>query len=187
MKPRKLFVSVLLPGTLLALFWTPGLAQVPSPHPEYDLWSTAPRGQKTWDPSDVTPLHEQRSARHRAFIQNGLPVEYRAQPSPYPMARGVIDDGGQLYARHCKACHGAKGLGDGEAGKDLAPSPALLAYLSERPAAIDGYLLWTLSEGGKPFGTDMPAFKDQLTRREIWQIVAFLRAGLPPATPAKAN
>ena len=43
----------------------------------------------------------------------------------------------------------------------------------------DEYLLWAISEGGAPFGTDMPAFKDALSRDEIWQIIAYMRAGFP--------
>jgi hypothetical protein len=76
-------------------------------------------------------------------------------------------------------CHGERGLGGGEAADDLTPSPALLAYLVQQPIAVDQYLLWSISEGGKEFGTAMPAFKDTLTRDQIWKIIAYLRAGLP--------
>ena len=34
-------------------------------------------------------------------------------------------------------------------------------------------------EGGDPFGTEMPAFKDRLTEEQIWQIIAYMRAGFP--------
>jgi mono/diheme cytochrome c family protein len=51
--------------------------------------------------------------------------------------------------------------------------------------AVDEYLLWTISEGGKPFDTDMPAFKDVLTPEEIWQVIAFMRAGFPEGVTMK--
>jgi hypothetical protein len=70
-------------------------------------------------------------------------------------------------------------LGNGDLAQALSPSPALLAYLIQQPFAIDQYLLWSISEGGKQFGTAMPAFKDVLTEQQIWQIVAYLRAGFP--------
>jgi mono/diheme cytochrome c family protein len=70
-------------------------------------------------------------------------------------------------------------MGDGEAGKSLTPSPALLAWMIQRPVAVDEYLLWTISEGGTEFKTGMPAFKDTLSREEIWKIVAYMRAGFP--------
>ncbi len=65
----------------------------------------------------------------------------------------------------------------------LTPSPALLAYLVQQPIAVDQYLLWTISEGGQAFGTAMPAFKKVLSQDEIWEIVAYLRAGLPMVEP----
>ena len=71
------------------------------------------------------------------------------------------------------------GLGDGEGAGDLTPSPALLAYLVQQPIAIDQYLLWSISEGGKDFGTAMPAWKDTLSEDQIWKIIAYLRAGFP--------
>ena len=49
----------------------------------------------------------------------------------------------------------------------------------QQPIAIDQYLLWTISEGGQQFGTAMPSFKTELTQDQIWQIVAYLRAGFP--------
>jgi mono/diheme cytochrome c family protein len=84
-----------------------------------------------------------------------------------------------LYADNCALCHGPTGMGDGEAGRALNPSPALLAYMINMPMAVDEYLLWTISEGGEPLGTDMPAFKDVLTTEEIWNVIAFMRAGFP--------
>ena len=55
----------------------------------------------------------------------------------------------------------------------------LLAHLIRMPDAVDEYLLWAISDGGKPFGTKMPAFKDALTEEQIWQIVTYMRAGFP--------
>ncbi|MGE5767177.1 MAG: c-type cytochrome, partial [Bacteroidota bacterium] len=113
------------------------------------------------------------------FIQAGVPLEYRSRRSPYPQTPGVIADGGTLYAQHCRSCHGASGRGDGDAGLDLVPSPALLAHLMDAQGSVDEYLHWSVAEGGKPFGTAMPAFKDRLAEQEIWQIVAYMRAGFP--------
>jgi mono/diheme cytochrome c family protein len=58
----------------------------------------------------------------------------------------------------------------------------------DQPIAIDSYLLWTISEGGVAFGTKMPAFKNALSKQQIWQVVAYLRAGFlavgsAPAAP----
>jgi mono/diheme cytochrome c family protein len=42
-------------------------------------------------------------------------------------------------------------------------------------------MVWTISEGGALFGTDMPAFKNTLSRDDIWRIVTYMRAGFPKA------
>ena len=126
------------------------------------------------------PAVDQRAERHRVFLQEGVPLEYRSRRSPYPAATMVIRDGEDLYRQHCAACHGVNGQGDGEAGKDLTPPPALLAQLIKRRRSIDEYLLWTISEGGKRFGSDMPAFKATLDDNEIWQIVTYMRSGFLP-------
>ena len=77
------------------------------------------------------------------------------------------------------SCHDASGMGHGDAGLALYPSPALLAHLLRMPQAVDEYLLWAISEGGESFGTAMPVFKDALGRERIWQIITYMRAGFP--------
>jgi hypothetical protein len=64
-------------------------------------------------------------------------------------------------------------------GSRSTPSPALLAHLLRIPQAADEYFLWAISEGGEPFGTAMPVFKDALAQDQIWQIITYMRAGFP--------
>lgn len=147
--------------------------------PGMDLWTHEREAAPYWQSESAGAEVESRAKRHREFMEGGVPVEYRSHSSPYPAATKVIEAGGELYVAHCAECHGARGLGDGKAGLDLTPSPALLAYLIERPRAVDEYLLWSISEGGAQFGTAMPAFKDRLSEDQIWQIVTYMRAGFP--------
>ena len=44
-------------------------------------------------------------------------------------------------------------------------------------AALDSYLIWSISDGGKAFGTEMPAYKRRLSENQIWQIITFMRSG----------
>jgi mono/diheme cytochrome c family protein len=120
-----------------------------------------------------------RMQRHWTYMHVGLPKEYDGARSTVEVSDASISEGGKLYAENCASCHGKTGLGDGEAGKSLTPSPALLAHLIQRPMAADEYLLWSISEGGKEFKTAMPAFKDKLSREQIWKIVAYMREGFP--------
>jgi mono/diheme cytochrome c family protein len=117
--------------------------------------------------------------RHWIFMNQGVPAEYRGQTSTVAPTEATIREGAALYAGNCASCHGPTGQGDGEAGRALDPSPALLSYMIRMPMAVDEYMLWTISEGGKSLGTEMPAFKDTLTAEEIWKVVAFMRAGFP--------
>ncbi len=144
-----------------------------------DPWNIEIREGPKWDPRNAPPQLQPRAKRHIEFIQAGVPVEYRSQRNPYPTVTKAIDAGREVYQSACIACHGPRGRGDGDAGLDLVPSPALLTQLTKEQGAADEYLLWTLSEGGAPLGTAMPAFKGRLTEAQIWQVISFLRAGLP--------
>jgi mono/diheme cytochrome c family protein len=118
-------------------------------------------------------------ARNMFYMHNGVPPQYRGQTSPLQVTPRVIQEGAALYGQQCAACHGTRGFGDGEAGRGLQPPPANLAVMIESPMLNDEFLLWTVSDGGVPLGTGMPAFKGTLSTQEIWKIVAFMRAGFP--------
>lgn len=155
--------------------------------PGLDLWSQERRAAPYWESTETTQGLQSRVARHREFMAAGVPLEYRGRSSPYPAATMVIQDGGRLYKAHCATCHGAKGLGQGVASNDLTPSPALLTYMIKRQQTVDEYLLWTISEGGAQFGSEMPAYKGLVTDRQIWQIVTYMRAGFPDIGEAGQN
>jgi mono/diheme cytochrome c family protein len=125
------------------------------------------------------------------FVNKEVPEDYLKATNNVGYTTKAIAAGGPLYAAQCKRCHGETGLGNGELAQDLTPSPALLAYLMQQPIAVDQYLLWSISEGGKQFNTAMPAFKNVLTQEQIWQIIAYLRAGFPEiegqGTPAESG
>ena len=122
--------------------------------------------------------------RHWTFMRNGVPAPYEDARNPMTGTPDTLRAGAALYAERCASCHDASGMGKGDAGNALYPSPALLAHILRMPQAVDEYLLWAIAEGGQPFGTAMPAFKDALTREQIWQIITYMRAGFPPIDEA---
>ena len=128
---------------------------------------------------EMGPDQRSRLVRHRTYMIEGVPESYQGAANPVDRSRKVVMAGAVLYATHCVACHGQKGRGGGDAGLTLKPSPALKTYISRRPWAADEYLLWSVAEGGVPFGSTMPAFREQLTRQQMWQIIAYMRAGFP--------
>jgi mono/diheme cytochrome c family protein len=43
------------------------------------------------------------------------------------------------------------------------------------PIISDGYLDWTVAEGGVPVGSTMPPFKDVLKPIDIWKVILFVQ------------
>lgn len=168
----------------------------PQSHPPrgFDYWQPEWMVKELWGPGRMPKGMMARLLRHTTYMTYGVPPEYDgaksvAAPGPETTAAGAA-----IYTQNCASCHGKDGLGDGDAENALSPSPALLAYMIRRPISVDEYLLWTVSDGGQQFQSQMPAFKDKLTRDEIWQVIAYMRAGFPqvdaagkPMPPAKAK
>ena len=146
---------------------------------DQDIWSPNWLNRSVWDKSQDQGVLSKRKARHLSFMQNGVPVEYKGARNPLSALTTTITEGRALYENSCKSCHGSNGNGDGMLANDLSPSPALLSFLISMPMSVDEYLLWSISEGGIAFGSEMPAFTSELAREEIWKIVVFMRAGFP--------
>ncbi len=187
MIPRKSLVASAM-FVLVLVFWFAhvGQAREPMHKDRMDMWGPNwvhrdRMGGGNWTKGDG---HHQRMRRHRTYMQSGVPKEYAGKTNPLTPEPHIIGTGQSLYAQNCASCHGAQGMGDGEAGKALNPSPALLAHMIKMPMFVDEYLLWAISEGGQPFGTAMPAFKDALNEDDIWKIVSYMRAGFTE-TPAQ--
>jgi mono/diheme cytochrome c family protein len=152
-----------------------------APRPGVDYWQPDWMVRELWGPGRMPAGMMVRLLRHTTFVQYGVPKDYEGLASPVRPGPDAVAAGRKVFAANCASCHGADGLGSGEAARALSPSPALLAYMIRRPIAVDPYLLWTISEGGAQFGSEMPAFKDTLSRDEIWQVIAYMRAGFPNA------
>ena len=152
-----------------------------------DYWQPLWMQRELWGPGQLPPGMRARLLRHFTFMQYGVQKQYEGAKSTVGNSKATIEAGGKLYAQKCASCHGKEGLGDGDAPRSLMPSPALLAFMIQRPIAVDEYLLWSIAEGGAQFQTEMPAFKDTLAREDIWKIVAYMRAGFPghAGTPPK--
>jgi len=161
----------------------PGPASPPGRN--FDYWQPDWMVRELWGPGHIPKGMKVRMLRHSLYMQYGVPSEYAgAATNLRAPAAADIAAGQALYSQNCASCHGKDGMGSGESGKALSPSPALLAYMITRPVSVDEYLLWAISDGGAQFETEMPAFKDKLKRDDIWRIIAFMRAGFPDGTDA---
>lgn len=118
--------------------------------------------------------------RHHLVAIWGIPEPYTDMTNPLPRRHETLQRGLAIYTQHCASCHGKRGAGDGEAGKDLEPAPGNLVWLSDVPEKKwDPYIYWTTAEGGAMLGTAMPAYKDTLSSDDIWAVAAYIEANLP--------
>ena len=123
-------------------------------------------------------------ARKQHVIMNGLPRAYSVARDPLPDTAAKLRRGRTLFDSHCTACHGWTGQGSGPEAFALVPAPADLEWLARTPKArSEPYMYWTIAEGGRQFESDMPAFKDRLSKKDMWAVIAYVRAGLPRGSP----
>jgi len=88
-----------------------------------------------------------------------------------------------LYAKHCAACHGVTGLGDGVlAPKIKTPMPSFAD--AARMAATSPYRIFNVLFEGRP-GTLMPAYGDKLEPSELWELSYYVTGLRHGALPAK--
>lgn len=177
-------VAVLVPALLTSPAFSQDQSAKPPAKPAVDYWQPDWMVRELWGPGHMPRAMMVRLLRHTTFMQYGVGPAYEGKKSTVPKTPETIAAGGKIYATNCASCHGPKGEGNGEAAFALSPSPALLAYMIQRPISVDEYLLWTISEGGKQFETKMPAFKDKLSEDDIWRVVAYMRAGFPDTETA---
>ena len=122
--------------------------------------------------------------RKQFVIMQGIPKPYATARDPSPDTKAKLRSGAIVFDRHCSSCHGWTGQGTGPEAFALVPAPADLEWLARTPKRrSDPYMYWSVAEGGSQFESDMPAFKDRLSTKDRWAVIAYIRAGLPRATP----
>lgn len=120
--------------------------------------------------------------RKQQVIMHGVPRPYTNMHDPQPDTDAKLRHGRLIFERNCAACHGSTGEGTGPDAFAQVPAPADLQWLARTPKnRAQPYMYWTVSEGGQSFDSQMPAFKDKLSKKDIWSVIAYVRAGLPGA------
>ncbi|HYB40270.1 MAG TPA: CopD family protein [Candidatus Methylomirabilis sp.] len=102
---------------------------------------------------------------------DAYPTTYLRSPIAYSAAS--IARGEALFAGNCAVCHGTFGEGDGPAAAALARRPADLTG-AHTAAHTSGDMYWWLTNGIKD--SPMPAFREQLSPRDRWDLINFLHA-----------
>jgi len=139
----------------------------------YDIikinWPTFLKTQPSFKPmEDPLPVPAQSvPIEGPAYIPNmGAPA------NPVPADDASVGRGAELFHINCTACHGADGKGDG---------PVAAFLKNKKPADLTSPAVQFLSDGaifmvitnGRPGA--MPALNENLTVRERWDVVNFIR------------
>ena len=103
-----------------------------------------------------------------------LPPDAADTKNPLTVDNNVLAIGRKVFADKCQKCHGEKGLGD---GPDADPDHAEEMNLTNPKRADrnpDGVVFYKVSNGRR--SPKMPAFKDELSREQIWSVVAYAQS-----------
>src|SRR5690349_13638454 len=108
---------------------------------------------------------------------------YQAKPWPVPdknakTANPVksnaesIKLGKEVWSKHCAACHGKAGAGDGSKAASL-ETPMEDMSTAAVQSQTDGALYYKIAEGRD----EMPSFKKKITdTEELWSVVNYIRS-----------
>lgn len=126
------------------------------------------------------PMPAREARRLAAYLMSAS-----ASPTPPPSATqaprvlepGDEENGEALYGRHCAACHGTSGGGDGWNAVNLPVPPTPHANATLMSARADDTLYDGISAGGFVLDKSnlMPAFGELLSPAQIRSLVAHIR------------
>ena len=112
------------------------------------------------------------SAQYQGWL---IPPGGRDEKSPLTSSEDVIRKGQALFTANCARCHGPEGRGSGPDSDHAADLTDDLRI----DLNTEGVLFYKIWNGHavqlRVQVDDMPAFKDRLTREEVWSIVEHLK------------
>jgi mono/diheme cytochrome c family protein len=102
-----------------------------------------------------------------------VPAKYKTmKPTVSLTDKTVVANGKELWAKHCKSCHGAMGAGDGPKAAML-KTPMTNFSGKDFQAQTDGEIYYKTLYGKD----EMPAFDKKITTpADQWALVAYMRS-----------
>ncbi len=122
----------------------------------------------------------------KSIVVKGKTVDLTSLKNPYQKGSSKypehLEEGAEVYFRNCYLCHGDLLDGKGVFGDRFFPPPANFRHPANgviyKPQA---YAYWRIMKGGaglpeklNPWDSAMPAWEDQLTETEVWEVIAFI-------------
>jgi len=93
-----------------------------------------------------------------------------------------LEMGGRLFGIYCTPCHGYQGKGDGLVGKKLIMQPYDLTA-DQTKERTDGFIFGYMTFGGAV----MPSYANDLSPRERWNVINYVRKVLQQGGTVQAN
>ena len=99
-----------------------------------------------------------------------VPEKSKSAANPVKSDAASLESGKALYDKHCKSCHGAKGLGDGPKAKELETPTG--DFSADLKGQTDGELFFKTKEGRD----DMPSFAKKIpSDNDIWSVINYIK------------
>lgn len=109
-----------------------------------------------------------------------IPPEAQTMKNPLPVDAKLVAIGKAIYKDKCQKCHGPQGKGDGpDADPDVAEDMDL-TNPKRASRNTDGVVFYKAWNGRKK--PKMPAVKDDLTKDQLWAVVAYVQTLRRPTT-----
>jgi mono/diheme cytochrome c family protein len=152
-------------------------------------------GRLSWTLSIVLTLAAFSVAAGHAFQQPGktepaakssgsgwqLPPDAEDTKNPLTVDAKLLATGKSIFKDKCQKCHGPSGKGDGpDADPDAQENMDLTSArrAARNPEGVMFYKAWNGRKKPK-----MPAFKDELTKEQVWAVVAYAQSLRKTSTP----
>ena len=103
-----------------------------------------------------------------------LPESAATEKNPVAVSPATLAAGRRLFREHCQRCHGPRAKGDGSDADPKLRARMDLTSAERADRNPDGVVFHKIFNGRqKP---KMPAFKDKLTKDQVWTLVAFVQS-----------
>jgi mono/diheme cytochrome c family protein len=117
-----------------------------------------------------TPAQGRQGAARNGW---NIPAGAAEEKNPLTVNDGVIAAGKKFYGSKCQRCHGPEGKGNGQDADPTYQQEMNLtaaARAARNPDGVVYYKIWNGRTSPK-----MPAFSQELTKEQVWAIVAYVQ------------
>lgn len=110
-----------------------------------------------------------------------IPPEAETTKNPLTVDAKVLAAGKSLFKEKCQKCHGASGKGDGPDADPDVQEDMDMTTAKRAARNTDGVVFFKAWNGRKK--PKMPAVKDDMTKEQLWIVVAYVQSLRKTPTP----